>query len=512
MSSEEQRKLRVKRALSNPVFFAEAYIRPFDPNWATPTAEFAQDMMRFAVTHKRGVVMLPPEFMKTTLLSQVYPLWLTLKYTALGKLLRGMLASEEEGMARANLGVVSWHIENNHLIAADFVDNEGKPVLRPDPEENTWRSDAITVVRKGASKDPTWQAKGLDSKGIQGRRLDHIIADDLITPKNAESAALRKRALDYWDLQFETRLVANAQALVCGNFNDARDLLSTLANREHFDVFKRPSVHRRGSPHEAPSNQEIEAGECEPTWHDVWPLERLQAERRSKPNRFRRIHLLDPRAETGEKLKVDWMTVIDPLLTPLRYSTLVMSVDPAPGGDKIIEEDLDYFNISVGAIHEGHLDVIECLDVRGDVTQQVKLIGAVHDRWNRVGNGVVAIGGAKVAMDRYFRGAVVIDQPHLSHKLVECSIPGDKYQRLEALGPYARSGWLRCWDPVWTALTSDQRDQHQELSLYEQWKDFPHGKHDDKLDGVDVLVRTTNEFGHLGGVEYELEAALADDY
>jgi len=187
-----------------------------------------------------------------------------------------------------------------------------------------------------------------------------------------------------------------------------------------------------------------------------------------------------------------------------------MSIDPAPGGDKSVEEDLDFFNVSVGAVHDGHLDLVESLSIRGDVPRQVKLIGAVHDRWNRIGNGCVAIGGAKVAMDRYLRGAIEIDQPHLKHKLVEVSIPGDKYSRLEALGPYAQSGWLRIWEPVFNHLTSDFRDQHQELSFRDEWKDFPHGTHDDRLDGVDVLIRTATEFGSLGGMEYEIQAALAE--
>lgn len=498
---------RVKRALANPVYFAEVYYRPYDPNWTDLMPQFAQDMLRFCRQARRGVVMLPPEFMKTTLVSQIYPLWLTYRSVVLGLQLRGMLASEEEGLAKSNLGVIAWHIENNELLKQDFTDDKGKPIVVPSAEEGVWRSDSLIVKRQHPSKDPTWQAKGLDSKGIQGRRLDTLIADDLVTPKNAASAATRKRALDFWDLQFETRLVASGQALICGNFNDVRDLLSTLAIRDGYRTFRRPSIHRIGEPWRAPRDNELmDAKKSVETWPQVWPRDRLLAERKSKPNRFRRIHLLDSRAEAGETLKMEWMRLIAPEETRLKSSRFFIGLDPAPGGGG---EDLDYFNITVGAAHEGHLDIVESFDIRADVPRQVELVAAFHDRFQRLGAGVVAIGGARITMDRYMRGAITVKYPELNHKLVEISIPGSKEERLSALGPYAQSGWLRCWESAWLQLSSDSIDQWQELTLSEQWRGFPHSKHDDRLDGLDVCIRTAREFAMIGEVEVDLEVLEA---
>lgn len=505
--AEEQRIQRVKRALANPAYFAEAYVRPYDANWKAPIPTFAVEMLKFIRQAKRGVVMLPPEFMKTTLISQAYPLWLIYRATVMKQLLRAMLASEEEGIAAANLGVVAWHILNNELLARDFADPEGRPLVVPDPTENVWRYDAITVMREGTSKDPTLQAKGLDSKGVQGRRLDYLIADDLITPKNASSPTLRRRALDFWDLQFETRLVASGQAVICGNFNDNRDLLSTLSMRSNYELWKRPSIHSIADPAVPPSDADMDDPEkSEVTWPEVWPRERLLAERLAKPNRFRRIHLLDARAEMGEQLKVEWVQIIQPIQTPMKYARYFISLDPAPGGTG---EDLDFFNVSVGALHDGNLDLVESRDVRADTPRQVELVGLIHDRYQRMGRGVLAIGGAKLTLDRYMRGALTVKRPDLQHKIVEISVPGHKEERLEALGPYAQSGWLRVWESAWLGLTSDHMDQWQELSLLEQWRDFPHGKHDDKLDGLDILCRTAREFGNIGDIEYELQAMTA---
>lgn len=499
---ESRRRERVARALANPVYFGEIYVRPFDEAWSETLPEFAHDMAAFALRVRRGVVILPPEFLKTTLLSQVIPLWLTYRYAWAQKLLRGMLLAEEEGMSSRNLSVLSWHIENNGQLNSDFADDRGKPLVYPDPEENTWREDAIIVARRGASKDPTWQAKGLDSKGIQGRRLDWLIGDDIITPKNAFSGAMRRQALNLWDMQITTRLVRDGRALVAGNFNHERDLVSTLAARKSYEVFRRPAIHKPGQPSE---RGDVDDPGDELLWPQNWDRERLRAERDDKPQRYRRIYLLDPRAERGDKLKLEWLNQIDPRDTDLEEAMFVMAVDPAPGGE---QNDLDYFNVSVGALADDHFDLCASIDVRRPMPEQMQLVGAIHDRFQRLGYGVVAIGGAKVAMDRYMRGALIAIRPDLDHKLREISVPGNKEHRIEAdLSTHSKSGWMRFWRPVVEELTSDPHDQHQELSFREQWTDFPNGKHDDKIDTASLLVRTALEHGQVEDVELELEAA-----
>ena len=498
-----ERRKRVTRALANPIYFGEVYVRPYDSNWTEALPPFAHEMLKFCLRERRGVVVLPPEFLKTTLISQVLPLWLTVNATVRGQLLRGMLLSEEEDMAKNNLSVVSWHILNNDFLKADFSDDRGRPLLYPDADEKTWKDDAIIVVRHGTSKDPTWQAKGIDSKGIQGRRLDWLIGDDLITPANAFSPAKRESALRTWDMQITTRLVEAGRALVAGNFNDPHDLVSTLSARTSYASFKRPAVAIKGSPEVAVDPSDPRA---EPLWPQNWPLERLHREKLEKPNRFQRIFLLSATSEQGEKLLVHWMRLIKPQETPLTESKFFLSIDPAPGGET---DDLDYFNIAIGAMHGANLDLIESYSVRAPIPQQVELVGQFHDRFQRIGKGVIAIGGAKIAMDRYFRGALTIKRPDLEAKLVQVSVPGIKEERLEALGPYAQTGWLRCWDHVWNQLTAGPEDRYQEMSLYEEWKAFPLGRHDDRLDGLDVLIRTAREFEMVGDMEFNLEVLEA---
>lgn len=500
----EARRRRITRGLANPVFFGEYYLRPYDPNWSEPLPEFAHDMLRFMVVTKRGVVQLPVEFMKTTLGSQVFAIWETVRAAVFQRQLRGMLFSEEQGLAAANLGVIAWHIENNEHIAADFTDDAGRPVVRPGEREERWNEEAIVIERPHPSKDPTWQAKGLDGKGIHGRRLDIVIGDDVITPRNAHSPTLRKQALDTFDLQVATRLVKDGRALMLGNFNDSRDLLSTLSRRPRWKTFRRPSFHLPDEPAVAPAEQDLyDPEKAIPTWPQNWPASRLLEEYEDTPNRFLRIHLLDEEAERGEKLKVEWINEITPADTPLADSRIILFLDPAGGGES---HDLDYHNVSIAAEHGANLDIIGSMDFRADLPTAIDRLGSYFDRFMRVGNGVFAIGVSKQLLDNVVSEAITMKRPDLAGYLTPITMKGSKTERLEGLGPMAQSGWLRIWTEALHAITSDEVDQGQELSFLDQWRGFDGARHDDKLDGAYGVARTAQEFSVVQDVELELEA------
>lgn len=488
----QARQQRVEAAIANPVFFGEYYMRPYDATWreAGPLPQVCHEMLAFAMQVKRGVIMTPPEWLKTTVISHLYPLWRTYEHAALDKPITGMLLSEGAGLASRNLSVVSWHIEYNERLAADFRDAAGAPLVRPSESEEKWTDTEITIQRRGTAKDPTWQARGLDSIDPQGSRLTYLIGDDVTTPRTANSPTMQEKSLRLWDTQFTMRVLAHGQAVIAGNYNHPRDMLSSLSARPVYKVLKRPALHVPGDPSTAPDDPlDPDAVESLP---EKWPRSRLEEAREEKPNRYRRIFLLDSRAEQGERLKVEWVELIAAEEVPMSEAAFVFSVDPAPGGEG---DDDDFFNLSVGALHGEHLDLLVCHDMRGTTTDQVELVASYFDHFSRIGSGVRVIGGAKVALDRYFRGALTIHRKDIGRKLVEVSIPGSKEERLEALGPYARNGYLRIAESAWVELTSSAEDRHQELSLSEQWRDFPAIPHDDKLDGVDVLVRTALEHG-----------------
>jgi hypothetical protein len=494
----ERREKRVAAAFGNPVYFGETYIRPYDDNWAAPLPDVAVELLRFACQARRGVVMTPPEFLKTTTISQVYPLWLTYRYAQAGKLahLHGALMSELQELAERNLSVIAWHIENNPDLARDFVDMHGRPLVEPDPEQDKWTDEEIIVRRPTPSKDPTWQAKGVKTT-IQGARLNHFIGDDLVTPGSAKSVAKQRDALDRWDTEVTTRLVANGQALIAGNFNHPRDLLSTVASRPSYRVLKRPSLHVPDDPETAPEDPR------DPTavvaLPEKWPRQRILAELSEKPFRFPVIHLLRAAQKGGTMLREAWVTRISLDQIPALGRTILFAIDPAPGAE--VDPDPSFFTITVGILTRANLDIVESYAARMEPTEQVELLSAMVESRRSQGH-VGGIGISKVALDKYARGAFEVGDPTLRPLLHPHSVgEGSKVERLGQLGTYFKGGWARVTEDAWHAKTSAPDDRDQETTLAEEWTTLPMQRHDDRLDGVDVLVKEAMSVGGHPGAQ-----------
>lgn len=497
-SPAERRAKRVGIACVNPVFFGETYVRPYDENWTGALPELPRQVLGFTMSVRRGVVMTPPEFLKTTVVSQVYPLWLTYLYAQAGKLslLHGALMSELQELAERNLSVIAWHIENNPRLREDFVDVHGRPLVEPDPDQDKWTDEEIIVRRATPSKDPTWQAKGVKTT-IQGARLNHLIGDDLVTPGSAKSVAKQRDALHRWDSEVTTRLVATGQAIIAGNFNHPKDLLSTIANRSSYRTLRRPAMHVPGNVEEAPEDpRDPEAIIALP---EKWPRARLMEELADKPLQYPTIYLLRSATKGGKALREGWVTRITLEDVPVEGRVFLFSLDPAPGAE--VDPDPSFFTITVGILTATHLDIVESFAARLEPTEQVELLSEKVAARRKQGH-VGGIGISKVSLDKYARGAFEVGDPSLRpllhpHKVGE----GAKAERLAHLGAYFKGGWARVLESAWTAQTSDIEDRDQETTLAEEWTTLPMQRHDDRLDGVDVLIREAMERGGAPGAQ-----------
>lgn len=501
----DSRAKRVGYALGNPAIFGETYMRPYDDEWTMPLPAVARDMLRFALRSKRGVLMMPPEFLKTTTISQLYPLWLTYYYAAAGKLslLHGALLSEYIDLARRNLSVVAWHIEHNELLRRDFVDVRGRPLVEPDPEEDKWTDDEIVVRRRGASKDPTWQAAGLNTQ-IQGARLRHLIGDDVVTPLHSASHAKQVEAIRVWDQQTTRRLIDEGQAIIAGNYNHPKDLLSTIAARDRWAVMKRPALHVPGNIEEAPEDyRDPDAVETLP---EKWPKRRLYEEASDSPGTFPVVYLLRSSTSGAALLREHWVQRIDPSEIPEIGRVYLLSLDPAPGAE--VDPDPSFFTITVAILTASHLDVIESFADRIPPTEQAEVLSAKVAHYRERGH-VGGIAVSKVALDRYAKGGFEIADPSLRPLLHAHSLPqGSKVERLGQLGSYFKSGWARVTEKAWNEKTAGPDHRQMETTLGEEWTTLPAQRHDDRLDGVDLVIRDARS--RLGDVSIQKLAEMAD--
>ena len=156
-------------------------------------------------------------------------------------------------------------------------------------------------------------------------------------------------------------------------------------------------------------------------------------------------------------------------------------------------------------MHGAQLDLIESYGFRAPVPEQVELVGSFHDRFQRIGRGVIAIGSSKVALDRYFRGAITIKRPDLSPSSSRSPRRASRRSGWRRSAPTRSRDGCACGTTSGRSSTSAPEDRYQEMSLYEEWKAFPLGRHDDRLDGLDMLIRTAREFEIVGDQVFDLE-------
>src|SRR6185312_15962756 len=112
------------------------------------------------------------------------------------------------------------------------------------------------------------------------------------------------------------------------------------------------------------------------------------------------------------------------------------------------------------------------------------------------------IGISKVALDRYARGAFEVGDPSLRPLLHPHSVGTEsKIERLGQLGTYTKGGWCRILENAWVAQTAGPEDRDQETTLAEEWTTLPMQRHDDRLDGLDILIREALERGGHPGAQ-----------
>jgi hypothetical protein len=195
---------------------------------------------------------------------------------------------------------------------------------------------------------------------------------------------------------------------------------------------------------------------------------------------------------------------------PAQGRTILFALDPAPGAE--VDPDPSFFTITVGILTRKHLDIVESFAARMEPTEQVELLSAMVAARREQGH-VGGIGISKVALDKYARGAFEVGDPSLRPLLHPHSITEKdttKTERLGQLGTYFKGGWCRVTEDAWHAKTSGPDDREQETTLAEEWVSLPMQRHDDRLDGVDVLIREALERGGAPGAQTDVFAGGGD--
>lgn len=473
----ESRSPEVRRALVDPIYFGERYVRPHDARWTKETAEFQKDMVQHLLEGSRfdpeilkqvqrpeeaaelattayRTLWIPIEHAKTTWLSVVIPLWIV----CIDQESKGALIGNRIDDAMKPLAVVKWHLENNQLLRGDF------PEVVPDKKAG-WSDERIFVQRRDRTKDPTIQTSGITGT-IQGARLDWVFGDDVQDRRRALSEAYNLSDQENWQEVIENRVVDGGICATYGTLQSGRDLTATMSRSPgykhmHLSAYDDEGRYgKKGSP--------------------IWMTrERLELARsRQGERRFARKYLNNAKDEGGKLLKAAHFKTVTSQQVHWQGAHWYAGVDPATGESE--SSDPDEYTITYG-IKEPSGRAVVC-GVLGSYNwgmyEGTQKLDALHKQKHFT----------KVAIESVAYQVAVKQQLWRETSIPAYKSPTSKSKemRFESMGVLFEIGRAVILESGPGIYESDIEDSEE--NLFDQWIDFNEGRHDDRLDSTEKFL------------------------
>lgn len=261
-----RKKSDIKAARRDPARFVEYAFPNEKTGKVIRNEDFHREWHEFFSENRWSVLISPIEHGKTVSIGLGRTIWEMGNDPGV----RILLVGESKPAAKKLLRNIKKHIERNPKVREVF------PHLRrsPDPED-PWTSEDITIARKGLSRDPTIQARGVNSESILGSRLDLIVLDDVLNMRNTATQLSRDKTVEWFDTTVFSRiqdeydakgnLVQGGRCYVIGTPWHRDDLLHRLKARKGWS-----SRH-----YSAVLNYKEHESKWKSLWPRVWPVQRL---------------------------------------------------------------------------------------------------------------------------------------------------------------------------------------------------------------------------------------------
>jgi predicted phage terminase large subunit-like protein len=257
---------------------------------------------------ENGVVLAPRGSTKTTSLTTG---WLA-HQVAKNADIRIGLFSQKDKKAEAMSNAIRWTLSESEAFRDVFGNLRG---------ESKW-SDA-EWLRKGSrwttSKDRTMVTGGVNNSSAVSKRFDLIFCDDILDAENTYNIDRREKTEDwFWKTMKPAQAAEGASIIVVGTRWVEGDLYERLIETNHWPHLVIPAITLDDD------------GNDVSYWPDVWPLERLYAERDDVGwDNFACSYLNDISGQReGLIFRKDWFDYFDELPRDRRF-ILTMGVDLA---------------------------------------------------------------------------------------------------------------------------------------------------------------------------------------
>lgn len=410
--------------------------------------------------------MLPRGWLKTTLCTIAFPMWLSIGNPNI----RTLIVQNTHPNACKKLSVIMNQWETNPILRAMF------PELLPG-KTSTWRGDSACLTRTASFPESTYEAAGTNTKVIS-RHYDVIIEDDTVAPDldelGGESLAPThddvQKAIG-WHRTNSLPLLNNPSkdlVLVVGTRWYDQDLLRWIQDNEpQYKVITRAC--REDDEGEPSASGEI----TYPERFDEEVLAGLEAA--LGPYMFSCLYLNMPVRSEDMLFKSEWFEYYENM--PPRqsldvYTTVDVATDPALAKSK----DID-FNVVMTCGKDLVTGIIYVLDYFCARCSPGELAGAIFDHVVRFRPNVV--GYEDVAYQRSLD--YWLKELMCKNQLYFCLEPLKRGNRKNAKG-FAIAGL----QPVFHSKSIRLRNHMKEL--ISQLLKFPLGSHDDIADALSMQL------------------------
>lgn len=278
------------------------------------------------------LIVLPRGWLKTTICSIAYPIWLSIRNPNI----RILIVQNSATNAMKKLGVIRTQWENNELLRALY------PNLLPNAN-SVWKAESICLSRSSSFPESTYEAAGTSTR-VVSRHYDVVIEDDTVAPdfdelgdeSLAPTAENVEKAIG-WHRTNLLPLLNNPQkdiSLVVGTRWYDKDLIRWVTDNEpHYNIITRAC-------------RENDLGEPDPRGKITYP-ERFNDEtlRRLEvtlgPYMYNCLYMNTPVRKDDMMFKPEWIKYYDVSPQPKDlaiYTTFDSATDPALSQSK----DTDY--------------------------------------------------------------------------------------------------------------------------------------------------------------------------
>lgn len=169
------------------------FILHFFPHRIQVLKEFHIELINLALDERRGLELYPATHGKTSLISEIIPIYEICKDPDIR--IGGLFKNQQEARA------ITRSIQSELVTNMDLIENFGPFQPEPDDEGKIWTQDRFDVAkRQRKGKSSTWAAFGAKGRGALGYRTDHTIADDVVTDQNSSTPEQRE-GLREWFMQ-----------------------------------------------------------------------------------------------------------------------------------------------------------------------------------------------------------------------------------------------------------------------------------------------------------------------